>query len=401
MSYTDGDLERMLADLESDLVERKESLAGDAPTKAREAICGFANDLPDHRRPGVVFVGARDDGSPSGLAITDELLRQLADMKTDGNTLPPPSLTISKRTLRGVEMGVVTVRPADSPPVKFKGRVHVRIGPRRGIATAQEERILNERRRYGDRPFDVSPVSVSSLDDLNRRAFEDEYLPSAVARDVLAVNDRTYEQRLAATKMIAGADEPVPTVLGLLVLGIRTRDFLPGAYVQFLRVDGTELSHPVRDSVEIDGTVSDMIRRLDDKLASHNRVAVDFTSAPLEARTSAYPLAALQQLIRNAVMHRTYEHTNAPVRVSWFDDRIEILSPGGPYGAVTVENFGRPGLADYRNPSLAEALKVMGFVQRFGAGIPTARRELEANGNPPPEFSVEPTYINVTVRLSP
>jgi ATP-dependent DNA helicase RecG len=100
MSYADGDLERMLADLESDLVERKESLAGDAPTKAREAICGFANDLPDHRRPGVVFVGARDDGSPSGVEITDELLRQIADMKTDGNTLPPPSLTVAKRTLR-------------------------------------------------------------------------------------------------------------------------------------------------------------------------------------------------------------------------------------------------------------------------------------------------------------
>ena len=149
MSYADDALERMLADLESDLVERKESLAGDAPTRAREAICGFANDLPDHQRPGVVFVGARDDGSPSGVTITDELLLKLADMKTDGNTLPPPSLTVSKRVLRGAEMAIVTVQPADSPPVKFKGRVHIRIGPRRGIATAQEERILNERRRHG------------------------------------------------------------------------------------------------------------------------------------------------------------------------------------------------------------------------------------------------------------
>lgn len=100
-------------------------------------------------------------------------------------------------------------------------------------------------------------------------------------------------------------------------------------------------------------------------------------------------------------MHRTYEHTNAPVRVSWFSDRIEILSPGGPYGTVTAETFGRPGLADYRNPSLAEALKNLGFVQRFGAGIPTARRELAQNGNPPPEFTVEPTYVSVTMRVRP
>ena len=57
--YSDAELTCMMADLESDLVERKESLRGDAPVKIRQAVCAFANDLPDHRRPGVVFVGAR------------------------------------------------------------------------------------------------------------------------------------------------------------------------------------------------------------------------------------------------------------------------------------------------------------------------------------------------------
>ena len=100
-------------------------------------------------------------------------------------------------------------------------------------------------------------------------------------------------------------------------------------------------------------------------------------------------------------MHRTYEATHAPVHVYWFDDRIEISNPGGPFGAVTSENFGRPGLADYRNPSLAEAMKVLGFVQQYGAGIPIARRALEANGSPPPEFVVEPTHVTVTVWKRP
>src|SRR4051794_13269235 len=98
-AYSDQDLEAMLSGLESDLAERKESLRGDAPTKVREAVCAFANDLPDHRRPGVVFVGAKDDGSPSALAVTDELLLQLADIKTDGNIVPPPTLTVEKRRL--------------------------------------------------------------------------------------------------------------------------------------------------------------------------------------------------------------------------------------------------------------------------------------------------------------
>ena len=399
-TYTDAELERMLADLESDLSERKETLRGDAPTTIREAACAFANDLPDHRRAGVIFIGARDDGSPSGLAVTDPLLRQLADIKTDGNTVPPPSLTVAKRTLRGAEMAVIIVEPSDSPPVRYRGRIHIRIGPRRGIASAQDERILNEKRRHRDRPFDVQPMPSARIEDLDRRLFETEYLPSAFAPEIVALNDRNYEQRLAATKMIATADDPVPTVLGILVLGTRTRDFLPGAYIQFLRIQGRELADPVLDEQVIDGPVGEVLRRIDDKLIAHNRTAVDFTSGPVEARRQPYPLAALQQLVRNAVMHRTYEATHAPARVYWFDDRIEILNPGGPYGVVTRETFGQPGVADYRNPNVAEALRVLGFVQRYGAGIPTARRELATNGNPAPEFDVQPNYIGVTVRVA-
>jgi len=78
--YSECDLERMLVDVESELAERKESLRGDAPTKARATACAFANDLAGRDRPWVVFVGARDDGSPAGLAVTDERLLHLADM---------------------------------------------------------------------------------------------------------------------------------------------------------------------------------------------------------------------------------------------------------------------------------------------------------------------------------
>ena len=399
-SYSDAELEGMLADIESDLAERKESLKGDAPTKAREAVCAFANDLPDYRRPGVVFIGAHDDGTPSQLEVTDELLRQVADMKTDGNIVPPPTLTVAKRTLRGHDMAVVTIWPADSPPVRYKGRIHIRIGPRRGVASAQDERILNEKRRHGDRPFDLHPIPAATLADLDRRRFEDEYLPAAFAPDVLESNDRSYEQRLSATKMVRSAGEPTPTVLGVLVLSSRTRDFIPGAYIQFLRIEGRELADPVSDAQEIDGPVSEMLRRIDEKLTSHNRTAVDLTSDDRERRTFLYPLVALQQVVRNAVMHRSYEATNAPVRVTWYDDRIEIISPGGPFGAVTAENFGQPGVSDYRNPSLAEALRVLGFVQRFGVGIATARRELDKNGNPPLEFDVNPSHVGVTLRTA-
>lgn len=397
-NYTDTELEAMLADLESDLVERKESFRGDAPNAIREAVCAFANDLPNHRRPGVAFVGATDDGHPSEIAVTDELLRQLADIKTDGNIVPPPSMIVSRRVLQGSDVAVILVEPADSPPVRYRGRVHIRIGPRRGIATAQHERILTEKRRHRDLPFDVRPLPSASLRDLRRPFFEEVYLPAAFAPDVLEANDRTYEQRLAATKMVSSVDDPTPTILGALIVGKRTRDLVPGAYIQFLRIDGTDLADPIVDELLIDGVVSDALRRLDDKLLAHNRTAVDFANGPIESRTYTYPHVALQQLVRNAVMHRAYEATNAPVRVYWYDDRVEIINPGGPYGEVTVETFGTPGLTDYRNPNLAEAMRVLGLVQRFGAGIPIARRALAGNGNPPPEFRVQPTYVTAIVR---
>ncbi len=398
MTYTDDELEQMLFDIESDITERKESFRGNAPTTAREAVCALANDLPDHRRPGVVFIGAKNDGTPSNPPISDELLRQLSDIKTDGNIVPPPTLTVAKRFLRGADMAVITVWPADSPPVKYKGRIHIRIGPRRAIASAQDERILNEKRRHRDRPYDVQPMMAAMIDDLDRTRFELEYLPAAVAPDILEANDRSTEQRLAATKMIVASDQPTPTVLGLLVIGKTTRSFLSGAYVQFLRIEGTELDRPVVDEELIDGTVADVIRRLDEKLIAHNRTRVDFTSGSQERRTPQYPLIALQQLTRNAILHRTYEGTHAPVKVYWYDDRIEILSPGGPYGEITPENFGTPGLTDYRNPNLAESMRVLGYVQKFGGGIVAARSALNKNGNPPLAFGVDQGHVLATVR---
>ena len=398
-SYSDRELEILMADLESDLVERKESLRGDAPARIREAVCAFANDLPDHRRPGVVFVGAGDDGAPAGLAITDELLLQLADVKTDGNIVPPPALTVEKRVLCGAPVAVLTVRPSDTPPVRCRGRTWIRVGPRRAVATAQDERILSEKRRYRDRHFDAQPVSSARLDDLDVRRFEEEYLPQAVDAETLAANDRGVDERLAAMKMIAGLEDPRPTIAGILVLGRRPQDFLPGAYVQFLRVAGADLSDPVVDDRRCGGPIPHLIRRIDDKLLAHNRTAVEFTSGFSETRTPAYPMAALRQLVRNAVTHRTYEGTNAPVRVYWFDDRIEIGSPGGPYGALNSGNFGRPGVVDYRNPILAEAMRVLGLAQRYGAGIPIARRALRDNGQPEPEFQPESSWIHCTVRM--
>ncbi len=114
---TDEELLALIHDLESDPAERKQTWKGDAPEKGRQAVCAFANDLPNYRLPGVLFVGIKDNGSPMGpeFVVTDELLMTLADIKTDGKIVPPPTLTVAKRHLLGRDVAVVRGRIVPPP----------------------------------------------------------------------------------------------------------------------------------------------------------------------------------------------------------------------------------------------------------------------------------------------
>jgi ATP-dependent DNA helicase RecG len=389
--YSDAELLELLDNIESDRVERKRSFKNDAE-KARQAVCAFANDLPNHNQPGILFIGAEDNGEPSHIIIDDELLRRLADIRDDGNILPMPVMNVEKRTLKGAEMAVVTVMPSDMPPLRYKGQIWIRTGPRRALASAQDERILNEKRRHKDLPFDLQPVPRASLDDLSKVIFENEYVQAAFAPDVIKENNRTYAERLSSCKMIVSPEDATPTILGILTLGKIPQDYIPGAYVQFLRIDGKELVDPVIDEEEIKGTMIDVIRRTEEKLKAHNRTAVDISQGQ-HIVAMDYPHIAFQQILYNAIMHRTYEGTNAPVRVYWFNDRVEFNSPGGPFGNVSIENFGKPGITDYRNPNIADAFKTIGFIQRYGVGIQTAKNAMIKNGNPEPEFNCNESIV--------
>ena len=136
--------------------------------------------------------------------------------------------------------------------------IHVRRGPRRGIATAQDEAILNEKRRHGDQPFDVLPIPNTSISDLDLVTFERAYLPQAVSPEFLELNNRSIEEQLVATKMLASLDDQRATVLGILVMGKNPREILPNSYVQFLRIDGTNLWEDIIDSETVDGAIADL-----------------------------------------------------------------------------------------------------------------------------------------------
>lgn len=388
---TDAELVLLLASRESGRVERKESAQLDA---AKETACAFSNDLPNSREPGVIFIGIRDDGSCANIRITDELLRKIGEIRADGTLLPAPVVEIEERVLNGCALVVVQVYPHSAPPVRFRGRVYVRVGPRNQVASPEEERLLSERRRGRDLPFDHRPLIGSVRGDIDDFRFREVYLPSAIGADVIAQNERTDDDRLISLRLLDPSG--IPTAGGLLIIGRDPERFIPGAYVQYVRFDGTELTSGIVDEKRISGTLDEQLSATDDMIKLNIRTGVDLVSSDRETRFADYSVAALQQLIRNAIMHRNYEDSYAPIRVNWFSDRVEIQNPGGLFGQVNSSNFGH--VTDYRNPLVAEGMKNYGYVQRFGVGVQLARKLLRENGNPEPEFQFSDRATAVIVR---
>jgi len=394
--YSANEISSLFRALESETVERKESHRN-ALDKIREAICAFSNDLPGHKRTGVIFVGQRDDGQCANLSIDDNVLKTLGGLRSEGKILPFPTMSVERQTIDGCTVAVIQVEPSQSPPVRVDGRTWIRVGARRAVATVEEERRLTEKQRWHNIPFDMRPFAGATVNDLDITRFELEYVSAATSPEIRRLNGRDSAAKLRALRMTD--PNGTPTAAALLLLGHDPRQFLPGAYVQFLRVEGTMLTSPIKSQKELGGTVPDQVRQLEE-LVGLNITTSAAIAGPVRREQSDYPMAALEQLLRNALLHRNYEGSTAPVRITWYTDRIEIQNPGGLFGEVTQENIWN-NVTSYRNPALAEGLKVLGLVERFGFGLERAREAMRENGNPPIEFEFQPNHVLFILRPVP
>ena len=384
-------LRALIADIESDTAERTESTKN--TDKFGQAICAFSNDLPNHKRPGYLLIGVRNDGSLAGTRVDDSLLLNLAAIRSEGHILPQPMMTVSKLSLDGSDVAVVEVHPSDLPPVRYKGSVWIRVGPRKAIANEQEERTLSERRVAQAKSFDAQACSESKIADLALGQF-DSYRREAVDAETIASNRRPIDQQLASLRLF-DPDRGCATNAGILLIGKNPRFFLPGAYVQYLELPGSSLTELPSDQAEISGDLHTVLKELEGRLKLLVKTAMVRISPLEEKLLPNYPERAVRELLMNAVMHRNYD-SNSPIRFYVFADHIEIQSPGGLYGEATKRNF--PTRNSYRNPVIAEVLKSLGYVNRFGYGVQRAQALLLENGNPPAEFEFDEHSVLVTVR---
>lgn len=373
----------LLKSTETFRVERTTS-TGDMD-KFCEAICAFSNDLPDSKKKGYLIIGAKDNGQLSGLKVSDDLLKKIAAIRSDGNILPLPIMTVDRFSYSEGDLLVVEVTPTLIPPLRYRGRTFVRVGPRRDIATEAEERILTERRTRYMATFDTTPCMGATLNDIDTSAFVNKFLVKAVSSDLLSSDTRAIKEQMAAVGMY-DMNYDCPTNAAIILFGIKPRKFFPGAYVQFVRFKGEDKTTEIDDERQFEGNYCEMLPQLESfiELSVIKRYPVPVSVFREETITN-YPYWAIRELMMNACMHRDLQ-SNAPIRLYEYADHIEIMNPGGLYGDARPENF--PNVNDYRNPLIASSMRTLGYVNMFNRGVGQVQIELEKNGNPPAEFSV-------------
>lgn len=380
---TKPEIQELLKSTETYRVERTIS-TGDMD-KFQEAICAFSNDLPNSKKNGYLIIGAHDDGKLSGLKVDDALMKKVAAIRSDGNILPLPIMSVERFEFPDGDLLVAEVSPSLLPPVRYRGRTFVRIGPRRDIATEAEERILLERRTSYMATFDAMPCLGATINDIDVNYIKQDYLPQVIDTEVLASDKRDIKEQMASIHLY-DLTHDCPTNAAIILFGNNPRHFLPGFYIQYVRFAGKAIGGQVLNEKRFQGPLYRLLPELE--LFVSNAI---ITQRPVtislfrEKAVINYPNNALRELLMNACMHRDYQ-SNMPVRLYQFDDHIEIMNAGGLYGEARPENF--PTVNDYRNPIIAEAMKEMKYVNMFNQGIRRVQEMLRDNNNEEAVFDV-------------
>ena len=189
-----------------------------------------------------------------------------------------------------------------------------------------------------------------------------------------------------------------PTNAAALLFAKDPLRWVAGAYVQFVRWAGTTMADDPISAKSFSGDLLTVLREVASFVALQAESYPVAETAFRERPEIDYPPVAVREILMNAIMHRSYE-SNAPVQFYWYEDRIDIQSPGGLYGMASPENF--PRQTDYRNPVIAEAMATLGYVNHFGRGVIRAQEALRRNGNPEATFTFDPSHVLATIRRKP
>lgn len=250
--------------------------------------------------------------------------------------------------------------------------------------------------------WDEEEVDGTTVSDLDNNALESYLKKQKLLRPkTFLQGEETALRRLRVTrnkKLTLGA---------LLAMGEYPQEFFPRLTVSFAVFPGTskgDIGTGLRliDSAILNGPIPELVeetlRRVD---ANMHKGALIGTVYRKEIPD--YPLVAVREALVNALMHRDYSPLarGSQVQVNMFVDRLEITSPGGLFGGVTVSNLGQAGVSSTRNQRLSSFLESVEFpdggiiAENRGTGIAVMNAELTKALMPPLEVKNNLTSFTV------
>lgn len=251
-------------------------------------------------------------------------------------------------------------------------------------------RLMLER---GDVSFEAEPVRGASKDDLDWAQVE------LYAAGLSGMGGISPEQVLVKRGCLTLVDGVlVPTNAGILLFGKDPQMFLRGADITAARFAGEEMGD-IFTRQDITGTLAQQIRRAEMFLADNVRKGVQLGERMVRSEQPEYPLKAVRELVVNAVAHRDYSIQGDGVRLYLFSDRLEITSPGGLPGPVTIDNIRDERFS--RNSAIVQVLSDMGFIERLGYGVDRVIKLMQEDNLPEPEFAETAGGFRVTLYNRP
>jgi ATP-dependent DNA helicase RecG len=352
-----------------------------------ETLVAFANT-----DGGTLVVGVDSKGRPTGTTYPDELEEAL--YTAVGRCRPPVHTDWQQEeTSAGV---VVLIRVSRSPELHSldDGRVLIRAGAANRPLSGDQIRQLAATKSSGD--YEAEAVPTARRDDLSQEII-DAYLEKRAERTRRPVNLPVDELLIE----IGALDERGrPTVAGLLLFCPNPQSFLPQSGLTFVRFVGTEprgedglAGYGRRE--EIGGPLARLVERTWEVLMEEMHVGAVVKGLEREERTE-YPLFAVREALVNAVCHRDYRLRGRRIEIRKFADRLEIISPGGLPGFITLDNIVDEHFS--RNPRIVAGLYQWGYIEELGLGVDRMIEEMTQAGHAPPGF--KETAYSFTVSLS-
>lgn len=376
------DIVRLAAEGESETVEFKATTA--ESEGAAKTVAGMSN-----RSGGVVLIGVAPDGGVVGQQVTERTLEKLAEQLR--RVTPGPIVSVTTVPVRD-ELSVVVVKVDAGPlrPYRWNGRPFLRVGATtQQISEEHSQRILLDTihmgHRWEDEPCDLR---IDDLDDVQIRRTVSE----AIRKNRL-LDPRTDDvvALLRGFKLLTPDDRPTNGAAILFGKELPLGRELVQCKLKVARFRGTKITAPMDDEHQFTGNIFELYERADRFLSAHLKVsAVLPKDSWIRVDTPEIPPNAMREAVLNALIHRDYASWSGSITIGFFDDRVEITSPGLLHFGMTPRQLYGPHLSQPWNPKVAEVLHRRGFIEAWGTGFNRMVDEVREAGLVVPLISTLP-----------